>query len=53
MEHPLDPAADVPGAGDDWVVVTSASIFLNEELGCGFGVLFCNRPMDEVALPRP
>ena len=46
VEHPLDPAADVPGAGDDWVVVTSASIFLNEELGC-------NRPMGEVALPRP
>lgn len=38
--------------GSDWVVVAHDEQFLTRHLGCGFGVIFCTRPMGEPAMPR-
>lgn len=35
-----------------WVTVEHQERFFRKELGCGFGVLFCTRPMGEPAMPR-
>ena len=35
-----------------WVAVEHQERFFRKDLGCGFGVIFCNRPMGEPAMPR-
>ena len=35
----------------NWVSVEASQQFFRKDLGCGFGIIFCNQPMSRPALP--